>query len=137
MITVHLLVGKNRQDCSYSANSLLFRPQKKRRRKPQFPTAIIPSDTTSNQFADRQTGCGRTTKLNLHNKVFSSPCTLPLACLRRAVKMALERHNFQTALTRLPWANVPKILRHCKQERTVQCSIIFTEQFPASAPLFL
>ena len=37
-----LLVGKNRQSSSYSANSLLFVPQKKCRRKPQFPTAIIP-----------------------------------------------------------------------------------------------
>ena len=106
--TVRLLflsLGKNRQDQNRAQISKMPRPR------------------ASRQFCTCETGSWRQRPSILKELFFRQ---LPLACLRRAVKMALERHNSQTARY-VPLASLP----YGKLERTARCFSICTEQFPA------
>ena len=88
-----LPVGKNWQGSSYSANSLLFRPRKKTPPEPPIPDG---NNYLHNQFTRRQTSRGRTTKLNILDKVAPSA---PVFAFRQKLARAKQSANQQDAPT--------------------------------------
>ncbi len=121
-----LPLGKNRQDCSYSANSLLFRPRKKRlqrqklsdgnnyvpyqlarRQKPtkakRSATSKMPLLRSPSQFAVWQTGADCKFYYHFNNTIF-------------AVRPALARlplaNVLKTCSTLQDWSRTDEPLHH-------------------------
>ena len=78
-------------------------------------------------FGRRYLYCAFTRKLAILSSSFCVYGVI-LSLLRRAVKMALERHSCQT-ICYVPLASLPS----GKLERTVRCPCICTAQFPQAA----
>ena len=80
----------------------------------------MPLPRVSRQFRTCETGSGRQSPSSLKASVLPSARYILLASLRRAVKIALERRNCQTALTRLPWQACLKLSDIANWTRTTE-----------------